>query len=146
MSEKTRYLNLSDGGHIENLGTYELLRRRCKFVVAIDGEADPKRSFGGLLTLTQFAKIDLGVNIEPDLTDLRLERDPNSRAHFALSRIDYPNGKHGLLLYIKSSLTGNEPEFLKKYHADNPDFPHQSTIQQLFSETQFEAYRALGST
>jgi hypothetical protein len=144
MSEKTRYLNLSDGGHIENLGIYELLRRRCKFIIAIDGEADPKRSFGGLLTLTQFAKIDLGVTIEPDLTDLRIDRSDVGRAHFGLCRIDYPDENHGLLLYIKSSLTGNESEFLKKYHADNPDFPHQSTAEQLYSETQFEAYRALG--
>ena len=36
------YLNLSDGGHVENLALYELLRRRCKFIIAIDGEADPE--------------------------------------------------------------------------------------------------------
>lgn len=144
MSEKTRYLNLSDGGHIENLGIYELLRRRCKFIIAIDGEADPTRSFGGLVTLTQLAKIDLGVTIEPDLADLRPNRDGHGQAHFGLSRIDYPDGHYGLLLYIKSSLTSNESEFLKKYRAEHPDFPHQSTAQQFFSETQFEAYRALG--
>jgi hypothetical protein len=144
MNEKTKYLNLSDGGHIENLGLYELLRRRCKFVIAIDGEADPHRSFGGLLKLTQLAAIDLGVCLEPDLSDLRMDRDGNGRAHFGLSRIRYPDGQYGLLLYIKSSLTGNESEFLKKYRAENPTFPHQSTAQQLFSETQFEAYRSLG--
>lgn len=144
MSEKTAYLNLSDGGHIENLGIYELLRRRCKFVIAIDGEADPSRSFGGLLKLTQLAKIDLGVTIEPDLTDLRSDTEGLGRSHFGLSRIEYPDGKYGLLLYIKSSLTGNESEFLKKYRAENPAFPQQSTAQQLFNETQFEAYRALG--
>ncbi len=144
MSEKISYLNVSDGGHIENLGIYELLRRRCKFVIAIDGEADPDLSFGGLLTLTQLAKIDLGVAIEPDLTDLRTDSEGMGRSHFGLSRIEYPGGEYGLLLYIKSSLTGNESEFLKKYRAENPAFPHQSTAQQLFSETQFEAYRALG--
>ncbi|MDP3539124.1 MAG: patatin-like phospholipase family protein [Azonexus sp.] len=144
MNEKTKCLNLSDGGHIENLGIYELLRRRCKFIIAIDGEADPTRSFRGLLTLTQLAQIDLGVSIEPDLSDLRTETNGHGRAHFGLSRIDYPNSEHGLLLYIKSSLTGNESEFLKRYQAENPDFPHQSTLQQLFGETQFEAYRALG--
>lgn len=144
MSEKTAYLNLSDGGHIENLGIYELLRRRCKFVIAVDGEADPGRSFGGLITLTQLAKIDLGVTIEPDLSDLRVDSEGHGRAHFGLSRIQYPSGEFGLLLYLKSSLTGNESEFLKKYRSDNPAFPHQSTAQQLFSEAQFEAYRALG--
>ncbi|HJW23503.1 MAG TPA: hypothetical protein VJ576_01285 [Rhodocyclaceae bacterium] len=144
MDEKTRYLNLSDGGHIENLGIYELLRRKCKFIIAIDGEADPKRVFGGFLTLTQLAYIDLGVKIEPDLSDLRTEPDGHERAHFGLSQIDYPDGDKGLLFYIKSSMTGNEPEFIRKYRDDYPDFPHQSTLQQLFSETQFEAYRALG--
>ncbi len=29
MSETSRWLSLSDGGHIENMGVYELLRRRC---------------------------------------------------------------------------------------------------------------------
>jgi hypothetical protein len=144
MSEKTAFLNVSDGGHIENLGIYELLRRRCKFIVAVDGEADPKRSFNGLLTLTQLAEIDLGVRIEPDLSDLRIDPHGHGRAHFGLSKIVYPDASLGLLLYIKSSLTGNESEFLKKYRDEHPDFPHQSTAQQLFGETQFEAYRALG--
>src|SRR5215213_944434 len=144
MSERNSYVNLSDGGHIENLGIYELLRRRCKFVISVDGEADPDRSFGGLLTLTQLAKIDLGVTIEPDLTDLRTDSQGLGRSHFGLFRIEYPDGQYGLLLYIKSSLTGNESEFLKKYRGENPTFPHQSTGQQLFSETQFEAYRTLG--
>lgn len=144
MNEKTAYLNLSDGGHIENLGIYELLRRRCKFIIAIDGEADPQRSFGGLLTLTQQAKIDLGVNIEPDLSDLRIDSNGLGRSHFGMARIEYPGGEYGVLLYIKSSLTGNESEFLKKFQREHPDFPHQSTAQQLYSETQFEAYRELG--
>ncbi|HEY0761809.1 MAG TPA: patatin-like phospholipase family protein [Pyrinomonadaceae bacterium] len=144
MSEKNIDLNLSDGGHIENLGIYELLRRRCKFVIAIDGEADPNRSFGGLIKLTQLAKIDLGVTIEPDLTDLQTDLQGFGRSHFALFQIKYAESQYGFLLYIKSSLTGNEPQFLKKYRLENPAFPHQSTAQQLFSETQFEAYRALG--
>ncbi len=144
MDEELPYLNVSDGGHIENLGIYELLRRRCQFIVAVDGEADPNRSFGGLLTLTQLAQVDLGVRIEPDLADLRKDRDGLGQAHFALSRIEYPGGGRGLLLYVKTSLTGNESEFLRKYRADHPEFPHQSTAQQLYNESQFEAYRALG--
>jgi hypothetical protein len=144
MSEKNTDINVSDGGHIENLGIYELLRRRCKFVIAIDGEADPNRAFGGLLKLTQLAKIDLGVTIEPDLTDLQTDLQGLGRSHFALFQIKYAENQYGFLLYIKSSLTGNESEFLKKYRLENPSFPHQSTAQQLFSETQFEAYRALG--
>jgi len=152
MNEKSRYLNLSDGGHIENLAIYELLRRRCKFIIAIDGEADPARTFHGLLTLVRLAGIDLGVKIEPPLEELRRDEVGNSRSHFLLSRVDYepqkkendPSKKVGFLLYIKSSMTGNESEFLQKYRAEHPSFPHESTADQLFDESQFEAYRALG--
>jgi hypothetical protein len=78
MSEKTRYLNLSDGGHIENLGVYELLRRRCKFVVAVDGEADPQRSFGGL---QKQAAEELGITETHErrlLRELKRGGDKNS--------------------------------------------------------------------
>ena len=65
MSENEAWLNLSDGGHIENMGVYELLRRRCKFIVCVDGEADPASTFQGQLTLVRHAQIDLGIRIEP---------------------------------------------------------------------------------
>ena len=144
MNENSNYLNLSDGGHVENLALYELLRRRCKFIIAIDGEADPERTFGGLLTLVRLVNIDLGVTIEPDLEELRKDKSGNSRSHFLLCKIDYGQGRQGFLLYIKSSMTGNETEFLQKYRAEHPTFPHESTADQLFDEAQFEAYRALG--
>src|SRR5262249_42054666 len=35
MSEKQAWLNLSDGGHIENMAVYELLRRRCKYIICV---------------------------------------------------------------------------------------------------------------
>lgn len=149
MHESLGFLNVSDGGHIENLGIYELLRRRCRYIVAIDGEADPDHTFGGLLTAIQMAKIDLGVRIEPDLSDLRHGVGHFKRAHFVMTRIDYGDVSgagsiQGLLLVIKLALTGNESELLMRYRREHPSFPHQSTAQQLFSESQFEAYRALG--
>jgi len=144
MDESMSYLNVSDGGHIEDLGIYELLRRQCKYIVAVDGEADPNLTCGALVTLTQLALIDLGVRIEPDLSNLRSNGNGIGRAHFELFQIKYASGARGLLLYVKASLTGNESEFLKRYRADHPTFPHESTAQQLYSERQFEAYRALG--
>lgn len=150
MDEGLPFVNLSDGGHIENIGLYELLRRRCRFIVAIDGEADPNQTFGGLLTAIQMAKIDLGVRIDPDLADLRDGIEHFKRAHFVMTRIDYglsdDAGKPiiGLLLVIKLALTGNESELLMRYRRENPAFPHESTAGQLFSESQFEAYRCLG--
>jgi hypothetical protein len=151
MSEEETWLNVSDGGHIENMGLYELLRRRCKFIVCVDGEADPESTFHGQLTLVRHAQIDLGVRIEPHLDEMR--PDPKSRyskTHAQLFRIKYPdrNGDMpagiGLMLYLKLSLTGDEAELLKRYRLVQPDFPHQSTIDQFYDEEQFEAYRQLG--
>ena len=144
MDEKADYLNVSDGGHIENLGIYELLRRRCKFIIAIDGEADPGMAFGSLMQLVRYAQIDFGIRISLDLGDL--DRDPlgHSKAHFAFGTIEYGKGLQGYLLYVKSSLTGNEPDYVRDYHRRNPTFPHETTADQFFSEAQFEAYRALG--
>lgn len=151
MSERNKWLNVSDGGHIENMGLYELLRRRCKFIVCVDGEADPESTFHGQLTLVRHAQIDFGIQIEPRFDEIR--PDPNSRfsrAHAQLFRIKYPSTSDGrspglgLMLYLKLSLTGDETELLKRYRHLNPDFPHQSTINQFYDEEQFEAYRQLG--
>src|SRR5262249_46047520 len=147
--EKARYLNLTDGGHIENLGVYELLRRRCQFILAIDGEHDPTMTFHALTNLQRLAAIDLGVTIDLNLNDLRLGEKGLSRSHFQSCRIGYPQEPGepqaiGYLLYLKLSLTGNEGEFLRRYRYDEPVFPHHSTANQFFTEVQYEAYRTLG--
>ena len=45
-----------------------------------------------------------------------------------------------------SSLPVEVPLHVDNYALENPDFPHQSTGDQFFDNTQFEAYRALGET
>jgi hypothetical protein len=137
------YVNVSDGGHIENLGVYELLRRRCKVIIAVDGEADPQLRFGSLVTLLRFARIDMGISIQINLDELR-KADAQSKAHWAVGEIDYGGGERGTLIYIKSTLTGDESPYVRAYHESQPAFPHESTANQFFTETQLEVYRALG--
>src|SRR6185503_15400479 len=62
--ENSDEIYLTDGGHIENLGVYELLRRRCRVIIAVDAEADPEMRFNSLITLQRYARIDLGVRID----------------------------------------------------------------------------------
>lgn len=138
------YVNVSDGGHLENMGIYELLRRRCKWIVAVDGEEDPERRFGGLLQLMRFARIDLGVEVRIELDALRPGADGHSTAHWALGEIDYGQGQLGHLIYLKSSITGDEEEYVRDYGRSHPSFPQESSADQFFTEAQFEAYRALG--
>jgi hypothetical protein len=168
LSEDSETIYLTDGGHLENLGLYELLRRRCKLIIAIDGEADPDLSFGSLVTLERYARIDFSVRIDLPWAALRdVSREasedvlrsgglPPEKAphgpHCALGTIHYPRktgetddtNSTGLLLYIKASFTGDENDYVVDYKRRNPDFPHETTLDQLFTEEQFEAYRALG--
>ncbi len=139
------HVNVSDGGHIENLAIYPLLKRRCRFIVAVDGEADPHMTFGGLVTLMRFARIDLGIDINMDLEGLRKNKRGDSKQGWTYGEIRYGDGEIGHLLYIKLSVCGKEPEYVRAYRAKHAEYPHESTADQFFSEEQFEAYRALGA-
>lgn len=141
----SRYINLSDGGHFDNIGVYELLRRRCKYIIVGDAEADTEMKFEAISYIMRLARIDFGIEIKIDTSDIK--PDPASgysRNHCVVGRIEYPEGDFGYLLYCKASLTGDEPEHLHEYKVKHPQFPHQTTADQWFDEQQFEAYRELG--
>lgn len=143
---KSGDLLLTDGGHVDNLGLYQLLKRRCSLIIASDAEADPKYAFEGLAAAVRLAKIDLNVEVEIDYAHLAAIRD--GKRHFAVGRIRYPDPLEGTgtLIYLKSSLTDEalRDVSLLYYHRSNAAFPHETTADQFFTEQQFEAYRALG--
>ncbi len=146
---ESNFVYLSDGGHFENLGIYELVRRRCRFIIACDAGCDPTFSFEDLGNAIRKCRIDLGIEI--DLRVSSIQPDPStglSKAHCVVGQILYRNQDintpNGYLLYIKSSMTGDESEDIKQYRASHAAFPHESTGDQWFSESQFESYRKLG--
>jgi hypothetical protein len=146
--DRQPWIYLSDGGHFDNLGIYEMIRRRCRTILAVDSTADPNCSFADLGALIHKAFIDFGVSI--DFGEINLHKRSESQrsgVYAALATIHYPpeNSPPGTLIYIKPSFYGSEPADVRAYAAANADFPHESTLDQWFSETQFESYRALGS-
>jgi hypothetical protein len=159
-NDNAKYVYLSDGGHFENLGVYELVKRRCRFIVACDAGADPDYAFDDLGNAIRKCREDIGVEIEVDTTPLIPKRsgvngDKKLTAqHCVLGTIHYdmadpvdpadPTGGKGVFVYIKASLTGNEPADVLNYQTCHATFPHQSTVDQWFSESQFESYRRLG--
>ncbi len=145
-----RYVYLSDGGHFENLGIYELVRRRCRFIVACDSEEDKDYNFGGLGNAIRKCRTDFGVDIEIDPKPIRPEPGTRrSKTHCVVGKIRYPGSAagewtEGTLVYIKSSLTEDEPADVFEYSLNCAAFPHESTADQWFDETHFESYRELG--
>jgi len=147
------FIYLSDGGHFENLGLYELVRRRCRVIIVGDGECDAIYNFQALGTAIRRCKVDFGVQISIETRDIH--PDPTtgvSRSHVAFGTIKYPKDHapympdcgDGILIYIKSSITGDEGLAIRQYRSENPLFPHEPIKDQLFSESQFESYRELG--
>ena len=147
-TEDDDLLNLSDGGHFENLGVYALLQRRCKYIVASDSGRDPKFAFSDLSNLIRKARIDLGVAIEIDLKGLEQDKkkdDEPTPLHYAVGTIEYPGEEElGILIVLKTTWTGKEPQDLKDYKRRNESFPDETTGDQFFTEPQFESYRKLG--
>jgi len=143
------YVYLSDGGHFENLGLYEMVRRRCHLIVAIDAGADARFAFDDLGNAIRKIRIDFGIPIEMQCRFVFPRKSKKTGKYCAVGKIRYTcvdeGGKDGTLLYIKPAFYGNEPVDVYNYATVNEDFPHETTGDQFFSESQFESYRMLGS-
>ena len=165
-NQKRGRVNISDGGHIENLAVFELLRRRCKLIIAIDASGDPDYIFSDLENLVRRSREKLGLVIEFEKSPENIIRPLPSYGYsyqqFAKASIkclpgtpDCDQNYRGTLIYIKSSLKapmkyeinggaeGNEASAFN-YKINHPAFPHESTIDQFFDPDQWDAYYFLG--
>ena len=149
-NDKYNYVYLSDGGHFENLGLYEMVLRRVHHIVVSDGTGDEKFSYGDLGNAIRKIRIDLGIEIE--IKEISIlpptENGPGKYCAYGdihYATVDGPNALPGKLLYIKPVVYRNEgPRDVLNYARNSTTFPHESTADQFFSESQFESYRRLG--
>ncbi|GED96134.1 patatin-like phospholipase family protein [Gordonia crocea] len=168
-SSHGRLVQITDGGHYENLGLVEALRRRCTTIVAVDASGDSPPSLTTFAEAMRLAEAELGVRftINPDddprysptelapgtapavddasITDgmqTRLAASPIVRVAFTYP--DAVGGRTGTLILAKAVLTADLPSWLLTYADNHPVFPHDSTSDQWFDEGQFAAYTELG--
>ncbi len=165
---------LSDGGHFENSGLYELIRRRIPLMVCCDCGADPEYKFEDLASLVRKARIDFRAEIQFwDESQINAQFGPQAaiplprlcaavgplsqlglqttgpaegfaRKHAVLATVTYREGGQSLLLVIKPTVTAETPLDVCQYDSTDSAFPQQSTIDQFFDEAQWESYRKLG--
>jgi hypothetical protein len=152
-NEEQPFVYLSDGGHFENLGIYELVRRRCKVIVASDVSQDPLYGGAELRNAIERCRVDFGVEIYIDLGNFKpLGDPPRSGCHYAIGNILYPpnprggggHQRNGTLVLLKPSIATADPFDVRGYPQTNPQFPHDTTFNQWFDEAHFENYRTLG--
>jgi hypothetical protein len=187
---------LSDGGHFENTGVYELARRKVPLIVLCDCGEDADYVFEDFANLVLKLRNDFSAELKfvKELTDFAgtqwnegfqrrlaelgklfdcekpitpwpswehlqrgrwadkkgqesLDQRMNegfSKAHWSLAAITYPDSSVSVMVVIKPALTEDAPMDLLYYHQQHPEYPQQSTLDQFFDETQWEAYRKLG--
>ncbi len=144
-NEGSKDIYLSDGGHFENLGLYEMVRRRCRYIIACDAGCDCQSNFEDLGNAVRKVRADFQIEIEIDIAAIRAKR-----LHFAVGEVNYQlcdgvEVKNGKLLYLKPVLTGDESVDIFNYDKMHDEFPHEPTGDQWFDEAQFESYRKLGA-
>jgi hypothetical protein len=150
----TPYVYLSDGGHFENLGLYEMVRRRCHYIFISDAGHDPNCQFEDLANAARKIAIDFGIKIDfPFVSKIRprkidLSASEQESVGFAIGTIDYKSvdgdtAHQGLIIYLKPGIRGDEPIDVLGYANKNSKFPHDDTADQWFTEDQFESYRSL---
>lgn len=151
--EGAAFLQLSDGGHFENLALYELVRRQVDTIVVVDGGADAEFQFGDLGNAIERVYADFGAVISfggdlgavvPETGTGYPERLGLAKTGWVKGSVAYADGGVADLYYVKATLVAGLPESIFAYKGANPDFPHQSTADQFFDENQLEAYRRLG--
>lgn len=150
-NEENRLIEFTDGGHFENLGMYELIRRRLSLIIVRDGAADPEFKFTDLANVVEKVRVDFGTLLKLDIKPLipGESADPGcgvrcAERRFAVGEILYPDGSEGMLIYLKTTFTKEMYPDVLSYKKHNRQFPDQTTADQFFDEKQFEAYRELG--
>jgi len=147
-----KYVNLSDGGHFDNLGLYEVVLRRCRHIVVSDAGCDGQAHFEDLGNAIRKIRIDFGIPIVFKRIQIVPTGDADRGLYCATAEIQYAaiDGEvaNGELLYIKPTICGRGaspvPYDIYSYSRSVGAFPHESTTDQWFSESQFESYRKLG--
>jgi DNA-directed RNA polymerase specialized sigma24 family protein len=146
-----KYLYISDGGHFENLGLVELLRRGCTTIFCFDASGDRVDTFNTLGEAVALARTEVQVDVEIEPKDMR--PDPGS----GLSTTDYVIGTFrylnaaetqdddGILIFAKAAVTEDAPWDVRAFREADKRFPNHSTFDQLFDDQKFESYRALGA-
>jgi hypothetical protein len=149
-SDTGRDVYLSDGGHFDNLGIYEMVRRRCRYILAVDAGEDPDAYFRDLGDAVRKVRIDFDVRIEfdPPVGIGSRSKPSDPFRDFACATIHYPetDSPPGCLVYLKPAYPRDMAIDVRAYGNLHETFPHETTVNQFFTESQFESYRQLGES
>jgi len=157
-TDLSTYCYLTDGGHFDNTGLYSLVERGCRYIVLLDCGADPGPCFADLGDAIRRCRIDFGAEISLGVQGfLDRAQDGLASRHVVVGRITYSQehwdqiglasrddgDRTGVIVWVKPAVTAADSADVRQYKLQNPNFPHQTTVDQWYDEAQFESYRKL---
>ena len=178
-----RYWYLSDGGHFEGTGLYELIRRRLPLMIAVDSSQDGSYLFDDLAEIVRIARLDFSAEFHwmdptaareanaigwnaftqvaqsfggipplveqwanPDALGALESLTRDGKYVAALAAITYGKSPAPIswVLYVKAVMPMDCPQDVRTYAKEHEAFPNEPTVNQFFSDQQWECYRAIG--
>jgi hypothetical protein len=141
------WVYVTDGGHYENLGLVELLRRRCTEIYCFDAAGDATNTFGTLADAMRLAREEMDIEIDIRPTPLAPGKDDDGISHLGVwaGTVHYRDPDEvGWLVIAKLTVPRGAPFDVIDLARTLPSFPTHPTADQLYTDQKFEAYRALG--
>jgi len=144
---KDPWVYITDGGHYENLGLVELLRRGCRQIYCFDASGDRPDTFGTVADAMRLAREELRVEIDLRPEPMKPNSSGISRMGVWAGTVSYPGGTTpdvGWIVIAKLAVPRTAPFDVIDLARTLPSFPNHPTADQLYTDQKFEAYRALG--
>ncbi|WP_350280433.1 hypothetical protein [Kribbella sp. HUAS MG21] len=147
-----RRIYVTDGGHYDNLGLVEALRRMPAQVIVIDASNDAEDRFTALAEAIATARMDHGIEIAIDPSPMIRGTKPRADRAWAYGIATHPveddeeKPYKTEIFFVKAVLAGHLDWDLEQYAVQHTDFPRRTTGDQFYDEWDFEAYRSLGHT
>jgi len=138
---------VTDGGHWENLGLVELIRRKTRIIISVDASADEPHSFNALMEAVELSLLECGATIllrDGEFEDMLPGDAPRPPKNWCTAEISYSDGSSGRLLFVKAQASEAMPLDVLRYSKEDPDFPNYSTANQFLSEAEFSNLAILG--
>jgi hypothetical protein len=156
-SYRSTWICVTDGGHYDNLGLVEALQRAPELgithIMVLDAsgdKADTWFTLGGAIAL---ARSDAGTRIAIDPTTMitrwageKLALGPGqvvrpwARGAFSCEELRHA----GTITVCKLGWWNGAPWDVRAYAAGHASYPADSTLEQLYDSSEFDAYRELG--
>lgn len=141
------YLYVHDGGHFDNLGLVEALRRKPSRIIVLDGTGDPDDQFSAMGDAIATARMDLGVEVDFKPGPLTRGDEKHPPKAWVMANAEKQDGSAPCsILYIKCLLPAGMSWDLESYRIRNRGFPSGSNKYEMYDEFDFEAYRHLGES